>query len=70
MCVHSQGVVYPRDELNQELWRDRQPRAYAFVAPDLLPRVAAYTHPAGQQRGNTIVGFESVKQNRQPEGTT
>lgn len=45
LSVHSQGVMNPRDKLHQELWRDCEPRAYAFVAPYLLPWVPADTHP-------------------------
>lgn len=49
LCVHSQGVVNPRDELNQEARCNRQPRANALVAPYLLPGVTTYTYPGNNQ---------------------
>lgn len=58
-CVraHSQGVVNPCDELNQEVRRHCQPRTYAFVASNLLPWVTAYTYPGGWQIIDTIKRF-------------
>lgn len=44
--------MYPGDELNQEVGRDRQPRVNAFVAPHLLPRVTTDTNP-GEERKQT-----------------
>lgn len=43
--VVSQGIMDSCDELDQELWRDSQSCADAFVAPHLLPWVTTYAHP-------------------------
>lgn len=41
---HSQCEMNPRDELHQELWRDHQPRADAFIPPHLLPWIPTDRH--------------------------
>lgn len=67
LCVSVQGVVYPSDELNKEVGRNRQPRVNAFVPPHLLPWVTTYTNPGDERErkeNKDVCGNQSLNRLR------